>query len=101
MIGVGIIAAGRRDRARWLLPAIFMVFLGVGAVMGAKAIDLPYFEVGITLPVAVFGAIIAYVPNLSVAIIAGLTGALRSATVMRTAPRCPSVPRRSVTWWGL
>ena len=59
MIGLGIIAGLIGGRALWLVPAAFVAFMAVGAMMGIRRIDLPNYEIGIALSVVVLGAIIA------------------------------------------
>jgi urease accessory protein len=74
MIAVGIVAALIGGRAVWMVPAAFIVFMAIGAGLGARRIDLPYYETGIALSVVVFGAIIASGRSLPLAAAAGLAG---------------------------
>ena len=67
MIGLGIIAGLIGGRALWLVPATFVVFMAVGAILGIKGIDLPKYEIGIALSVVVLGAIIAFLRQLPIA----------------------------------
>jgi len=53
MLIVGIWAARLSGGARWLLPAVFVTFMAVGAALGR--IDLPLVEPMILLSVLVFG----------------------------------------------
>lgn len=60
MIGLGIIAGLIGGRALWLVPAAFVTFMAVGAMMGIRRIDLPNYETGIALSVVVIGVIIGF-----------------------------------------
>jgi urease accessory protein len=53
MLIVGIWAARLSGGARWLLPAVFVTFMAVGAALGRIA--LPFVEPMILLSVLVFG----------------------------------------------
>jgi urease accessory protein len=53
MLIVGVWAARLSGGARWLLPAVFVTFMAVGAALGR--IDLPFVEPMILLSVLVFG----------------------------------------------
>lgn len=74
MVGVGIVAALIGGRAVWMVPAAFIVFMAVGAGLGARRIDLPYYETGIALSVVIVGAIIASGRRLPLAAAAGVAG---------------------------
>jgi urease accessory protein len=53
MLIVGIWAARLSGGARWLLPGVFVSFMGIGAALGGIA--LPFVEPMILLSVLVFG----------------------------------------------
>ncbi len=74
MIAVGILAACIGGRALWVVPAAFIGCMVVGAFLGARRIDLPYYETGIALSVVLLGALIASGRNLPIAVTAGLAG---------------------------
>lgn len=74
MIAVGIVAALIGGRAVWVIPASFIAFMAIGAGLGARRIDLPYYETGIALSVVVLGAIVASGRQLSLVAAAGIAG---------------------------
>jgi urease accessory protein len=58
MVAVGLWSAALGGRARWRVPAAFVVAMAAGAALGLVAMPLPSVELGIALSVAVFGALI-------------------------------------------
>jgi urease accessory protein len=58
MVAVGLWSAALGGRARWLVPAGFVVAMAFGAALGMAAIPLPAGELGIALSVLVFGLLI-------------------------------------------
>lgn len=58
MVAVGLWSAALGSRARWLVPAAFVVAMAAGAALGMAAVPLPSVELGIALSVVVFGALI-------------------------------------------
>ncbi len=59
MIGVGLWAAQIGGRALWALPASFVGFMVVGAVLGMTGIPLPQVETLIAVSLLLFGIVIA------------------------------------------
>lgn len=55
MLAVGLLAGVSGGRMRWLLPASFVVAMGVGGLLGANGIYLPLIEGGIAFSLIVFG----------------------------------------------
>lgn len=76
MIGLGIIAGLIGGRALWLVPAAFVTFMALGAMMGIRRIDLPNYETGIALSVVVIGAIIGIGRQLPIAGAAALAAVI-------------------------
>lgn len=59
MVAVGLWAGLLGGRARWLVPAAFVVVMAAGAVLGAGGIALPAVEIVIAASIVVTGALIA------------------------------------------
>jgi len=74
MVAVGILAYQLGGRALWLLPTVFVGVMGLGWVMGAADVHLPYVETGIAASVIVLGAAIALGIQAPVAIAAVIAG---------------------------
>lgn len=64
MLAVGLLAARQAGRARWALPASFVVAMLAGAGLGAMGVALPAVETGIAVSVLVLGLLIALVVKL-------------------------------------
>src|SRR5262249_18890060 len=67
MVTVGIFAWQLGGRARWLLPAAFVLALAAG-------LSVPFVELGIAVSVIVLGAIVAFARKAPVAIAVGIVG---------------------------
>lgn len=75
MVSVGILAWQLGGRALWLLPAVFVLLMGIGGILGAANLQLPFVELAIASSVIVLGAAIASgvkAPAVAVAAIAGM-----------------------------
>jgi len=75
MIAVGLWAAQRGGRARWLLPLTFVSVMVIGGALGMDGIGIPGLEQGIAASVLVLGLLIAaavHLPLLAGAAIVGL-----------------------------
>jgi urease accessory protein len=59
MVAVGLWAAQRGGRARWLVPATFVSIMIVGGALGVGQVGIPYVEQGIAASVLVLGIFIA------------------------------------------
>jgi urease accessory protein len=59
MMSVGLWAAQRGARARWLIPVTFLIIMAVGGVAGSLGITVPFLEQGIALSVLVLGVLVA------------------------------------------
>ena len=55
MVAVGLLAAIRRGRALWALPASFLALMAIGAGLGMAAGSPPFVEAGIAFSVVAFG----------------------------------------------
>lgn len=75
MIAVGIWAGQRGGRAAWLLPAIFVATMSLGAALGFRGVALPGVEGGILLSVLVLGALIAAAASIPLALAAAVVAA--------------------------
>jgi urease accessory protein len=59
MVAVGLWAAQLGRPAFWLLPVTFPLVMGLGALMGAAGLSLPWGEMGIVGSVLILGAAVA------------------------------------------
>lgn len=59
MVGVGLWAAQIGGRALWALPASFVGFMVIGAILGMSGIGLPQVETLIAVSLLLFGIVIA------------------------------------------
>ncbi|MFU2486929.1 HupE/UreJ family protein [Thauera sp. WH-1] len=64
MLAVGLVAARQSGRARWMLPAGFVLAMLAGAGLGVLGLALPAVEAGIAASVLVFGLLIALAARL-------------------------------------
>ena len=64
MLAVGLYAAQQAGRARWSLPAGFVLAMLLGAALGASGIRLPAVEAGIAASVLVLGLLLAFATGL-------------------------------------
>jgi urease accessory protein len=72
MVTVGVLAWQLGGRAIWLLPASFLVLMGVGGVLALAGGSLPWVHVGIAVSVIVFGIMITLGTPLALAM--GIVG---------------------------
>lgn len=72
MVAVGIWAAQRGGRARWLVPAVFVGVMALGAAFGRQGIVLPAVEQMIAASLLAFGLMIAMARHLPFAAGLGL-----------------------------
>lgn len=75
MVLVGMIAGRIGGRALYTLPSAFLCMMIAGAASGISGTQLPFFEVGITLSLIVFGLLLASNARLGTAIASVLAGA--------------------------
>jgi urease accessory protein len=59
MVAVGLLAAGRGERAVWVLPLTFLTLMAFGALLGMTAISVPLVEQGVVMSVLVLGVLVA------------------------------------------
>jgi urease accessory protein len=74
MVTVGVLAWQLGGRAIWLLPASFLVLMGVGGVLALAGGSLPWVEVGIAVSVIVFGIMITLGTKAPLALAMGIVG---------------------------
>jgi urease accessory protein len=75
MVAVGLWAAQCGGRARWVIPAAFVLVMAFGGAVGTMGILVPFVEQGIVLSVLVLGVLAAVairLPLLASALIVGL-----------------------------
>jgi len=60
MLAVGVIGVRLGGHGRWLVPAIFLVALSIGAALGSAGVAIPGVELAIAASVVAFGAILAF-----------------------------------------
>lgn len=66
MLAIGIWAAQNRRPALWLLPVIFPMMMGLGAIIAFSGLSIPGVETGIAGSLAVMGLLIAFAIRLPV-----------------------------------
>jgi len=59
MVAVGIISVQMGKRGIWKMPAVFVSFMLVGALLSINGLHLPFVETGIAVSVLLLGIIIA------------------------------------------
>lgn len=74
MVAVGVFAAALGGRAVWAVPAAFVGFLLVGALLGVGGVPLAMVEPGIALSVIVLGVAVAAGLRLPTGLAMGLVG---------------------------
>lgn len=74
MIAVGVWAGLLGGCARWLVPAAFVVVMGIGAVLGANGIVFPGVETVIIVSLIATGTLIAARAQVSPAVAMALVG---------------------------
>lgn len=72
MVMVGVLAARTGGRGLWLVPASFLVVMGLGGLLGAGGIALPLVEAGIAVSVILLGAALAL--DLRAPVLAAMAG---------------------------
>jgi len=79
MVSVGIISALIGGRAIYWVPAMFVLFMTVGGVVGVFGVEMPMVEVGIGMSVVVLGAAISrprLVPLWATMLVVGIFGSM-------------------------
>jgi len=74
MVAVGILAVQSGGRAIWILPAVFVGMMLVGALLGIMGVGVPFVEQGILGSVIILGAVIAVGHRLPMVVAVGLVG---------------------------
>ena len=74
MVMVGVFAFQLGGRARWLLPATFVLVMAFGGALGVAGISIPFVELGIALSVVVLGAVVALNVKAPLAAAIGVVG---------------------------
>lgn len=64
MFAVGVIAVQNGGRMTWALPAVFVIAMILGGILGVNAFALPMVETSIALSVLVFGTMVALAKKL-------------------------------------
>lgn len=75
MVLVGLYAFQVGGRAKWLVPATFVVLMSVGGLLGHMGVQVPFVEAGIAVSVLATGVAVAFAigpPTALVAAVAGL-----------------------------
>jgi urease accessory protein len=76
MVAVGLLAAQIGGRALWLLPAVFVGVMSVGAVAGGAGMALPLVEPMILLSLLVLGGLLVSARAAGIGVTAALVGGL-------------------------
>jgi urease accessory protein len=72
MVAVGLLAWHLGGRARWMVPAAFVVTMAAGGAIGMAGVALPFVEAGIAVSIVVVGGLIALGRPLSTAVASSL-----------------------------
>jgi urease accessory protein len=75
MVTVGVFAWQLGGRARWIVPATFLLVMAAGGALGIAGVELPSVEFGIAASVIVLGAIVALKLKAPLAVAIGVVGA--------------------------
>jgi urease accessory protein len=75
MVAVGLWAALKGSRARWLWPVAFVSVMLAGGVLGVMQIALPFVEPAILASIVALGLLVALAIDLPVALGAAVIGA--------------------------
>lgn len=59
MLSVGLLSTQIGGRAIWTVPASFVAFVGIGAVLGIYGFPVPFADIGVLLSVIILGLLIA------------------------------------------
>ncbi|MBE1205161.1 HupE/UreJ family protein [Aminobacter carboxidus] len=74
MVMVGLFASQLGGRARWLVPASFVLVMVLGGMLGLAGIAIPFVELGIGLSIVVLGGVVALNLQAGVAAAMALVG---------------------------
>jgi urease accessory protein len=74
MVLVGALAWQLGGRARWLVPATFVLVMAAGGALAVAGAALPLVEIGIALSIVVLGAAVAFGVRAPVAVAMGIAG---------------------------
>lgn len=74
MLAVGVFAYVLGGRALWLVPLSFVLMMGIGFLLGAGRVDVPFVELGIALSSVVIGGAAALGRPMPVAAASALVG---------------------------
>lgn len=74
MVAVGLWAAQYSGRARWIIPATFVLVMAFGGIVGTMGILVPFVEPGILLSVLVLGVLVAAAVRLPLVASATIVG---------------------------
>ncbi len=74
MLAAGVLAARLGGKARWALPAAFLLLMAVGGAVGVAGAQISFIEIGIALSVIVLGGLIALDVKMPVAVATVGTG---------------------------
>jgi urease accessory protein len=75
MVAVGLWAAFLGKPAVWILPLVFLLVMTIGGVLGLSGVAVPSVDMGISVSLLVFGAMVAVAARPSARIVALLAGA--------------------------
>jgi urease accessory protein len=74
MVALGAVAALRGGRSAWLLPAVFLVCLAAGGIVGMAGVQVPAVEAMVALSLLAFGAVVVRPARLTDAALAVVVG---------------------------
>ncbi len=74
MVLVGLYAFQVGGRAKWVVPATFVVLMAVGGLLGHLGVQVPFVEAGIAVSVLATGLAVTFAVGLPTVLIATVTG---------------------------
>jgi urease accessory protein len=99
MIGIGIWAMQRGGRARWLIPATFVLLMALGGVIQWLGVHVPMVESGIMASVLVIGLLVTF--SLKLPLTAGM-GLVAVFSVCHGAAHAAEMPANAAaTTYGI
>jgi urease accessory protein len=74
MVAVGVLGSRLGGRALWLVPACFIVMMGIGAALGHAGIGMQGVEFGIAASLVVLGGLLVLRTSLPAALVMAIVG---------------------------
>lgn len=72
MVAAGLWSVRQGSAARWLLPSVFLLVMGIGGALGVVGLPMTLVEIGVAGSVLVFGLLLALSTRLPLPLGAGI-----------------------------